>query len=282
MLFWGATLPTMWPEEFPPKGPCKDSFVADNDESIPKQEWMPGPQKGRQEQFQKIILVPSSINLSTPPRPPSNGHFTHRVIIRPMKDDDGKRTFELGQIVTMSCHPWDSKAKLKQNPKNPLQQDSPVPCIPCKQTLQQPTPGSSGTQWSEDLFWEPSQHNEPPIPGSSQPSEPHEDASACEHEPEVAPMQSTEEPFGKSPLHIFTLLNLYSPLLHPSPACHTTPTPIIIIDNTPIGSPLPVSSNCLLPPVPSSLHSHDEAQQELTDWQPTLMIPQAIVNKSID
>ncbi|MBW0553617.1 hypothetical protein O181_093332, partial [Austropuccinia psidii MF-1] len=35
------------------------------------------------------------------------------VIIRPMKDSNGKRTFELGLIVTMSCHPWDSNAKNK-------------------------------------------------------------------------------------------------------------------------------------------------------------------------
>ncbi|MBW0504918.1 hypothetical protein O181_044633 [Austropuccinia psidii MF-1] len=34
------------------------------------------------------------------------------VIIRPMKDGDGKRTFKLGLIVTMSCHPWDSNAKV--------------------------------------------------------------------------------------------------------------------------------------------------------------------------
>ncbi|MBW0560440.1 hypothetical protein O181_100155, partial [Austropuccinia psidii MF-1] len=33
------------------------------------------------------------------------------VIIRPMKDGNGKRTFELGLIVTMSCHRWDSNAK---------------------------------------------------------------------------------------------------------------------------------------------------------------------------
>ncbi|MBW0557905.1 hypothetical protein O181_097620 [Austropuccinia psidii MF-1] len=34
-----------------------------------------------------------------------------KVIIRPMKDGNGKRTFELGLIVTMSCQQWDSNAK---------------------------------------------------------------------------------------------------------------------------------------------------------------------------
>ncbi|MBW0584562.1 hypothetical protein O181_124277 [Austropuccinia psidii MF-1] len=97
----------------------------------------------------------------------------------------------------------------KQNPPNPLQQDTPVPCMPHKQALWQPTPGPSGHQWLEDLFRskqqaipfliltldsselplppfiEPSQHNEPPIPGPSPSSEPHEDLSACEPEPKV-------------------------------------------------------------------------------------------------
>ncbi|MBW0490357.1 hypothetical protein O181_030072 [Austropuccinia psidii MF-1] len=91
----------------------------------------------------------------------------------------------------------------KQNPLNPPQQDNPFPCMPCNQPLWQPAPGPSGTQWSEDLFREPSQHDEPPIPGPSQPSEPNEDALTNEPEPEVAPMQSTEEPFGKYPHHFF-------------------------------------------------------------------------------
>ncbi|MBW0549203.1 hypothetical protein O181_088918 [Austropuccinia psidii MF-1] len=60
-----------------PRRPCKDSFVVNDDESIPEQKWTPGPQTGRQERFQMISPVPSSIVLSTPPvRPPSDGHFT--------------------------------------------------------------------------------------------------------------------------------------------------------------------------------------------------------------
>ncbi|MBW0468121.1 hypothetical protein O181_007836 [Austropuccinia psidii MF-1] len=78
----------------------------------------------------------------------------------------------------------------KQNPPSALQQDSP---IPCKETLWKPTPGTSGTQWSEDLFHEPSEYNAPPIPGPSQSSKSqipsHEDASTRQPEPEVAPMQ---------------------------------------------------------------------------------------------
>ncbi|MBW0558745.1 hypothetical protein O181_098460 [Austropuccinia psidii MF-1] len=60
-----------------PRHPCEDSFVVNDDKSILKREWMPGPQTGRREQFWMIRPVPSSIDLSTPPpRPPSNGHFT--------------------------------------------------------------------------------------------------------------------------------------------------------------------------------------------------------------
>ncbi|MBW0547861.1 hypothetical protein O181_087576, partial [Austropuccinia psidii MF-1] len=83
----------------------------------------------------------------------------------------------------------------KKNPPNPPQQDSPIQCIPREQTPRQPTPGPSGTQWSKDLFREPSQHNEPPIPALSPSSEPPEDIATCEPEPEVAPTQSMEEPF---------------------------------------------------------------------------------------
>ncbi|MBW0589098.1 hypothetical protein O181_128813 [Austropuccinia psidii MF-1] len=89
--------------------------------------------------------------------------------------------------------------------------------MPCKRTPQKPTPGPSGTQWSEDISREPSQNDEPPIPGPSSSSEPPEDVLTCEPEPEVAPMQSTEEPF----------------------ACPTTACCIIIIDNTPVRSPPP-------------------------------------------
>ncbi|MBW0539698.1 hypothetical protein O181_079413, partial [Austropuccinia psidii MF-1] len=40
----------------------------------------------------------------------------------------------------------------KQNPPNTPRQDSPVPSLPRKQTPRQPTPGPSGTRWSEELF----------------------------------------------------------------------------------------------------------------------------------
>ncbi|MBW0510894.1 hypothetical protein O181_050609 [Austropuccinia psidii MF-1] len=169
--------------------------------------------------------------------PPLLGHYPivnslldwSKVIIRPMKHGDGKRTFKLGPIVTHGIQ---------------------MPNLPRKQTPRQPTPGLSGTQWLEDLFChkkpkiallistfdsseltlppfvQPSQPNEPPIPGPSQPSEPHENSLTHEPEPEVALMQSMEEPFA-----------------HPA-----TPTSIIIIDNTPIGSLLPQRSQPPPPP----------------------------------
>ncbi|MBW0526533.1 hypothetical protein O181_066248 [Austropuccinia psidii MF-1] len=63
----------------------------------------------------------------------------------------------------------------------------------------------------------PSQHHEPPIPGLSPTSEPPEDAATHEPEPEVDPTQSMEEPFAR-------------------PATHRS---VIIIDDMPVGSPLP-------------------------------------------
>ncbi|MBW0500896.1 hypothetical protein O181_040611 [Austropuccinia psidii MF-1] len=142
--------------------------------------------------------MPSSINLFTP----LQGHHPmvtllldrREVIVHLMKDGNGKRTFELGPIVTMSCHPWDPKAKKKptESPTTKLTRFLYALQAKCAATHSRP----SGIRWSEDLFHECSQHNEPPIPGPSQPSQPHEDASTHEPEPEGAPMQSMEEPFG--------------------------------------------------------------------------------------
>ncbi|MBW0537756.1 hypothetical protein O181_077471 [Austropuccinia psidii MF-1] len=165
---------------------------------------------------------------------------------------------------------------IEQNPPNPPRQDSPIPSLPREQTPRQPTPGPSGTQWSEELFREPSRTEEPPIPGPSPLSQPPEDDTTCEPKPEVAPTQSTEEPFAR-------------------PA---TPRSIIIINNTPVGSPLlltrlahlpllfppqcPREPQRLPPPVQRPSHSNDEALQEFTNLRPTLMIPRAIVHKSIN
>ncbi|MBW0587938.1 hypothetical protein O181_127653, partial [Austropuccinia psidii MF-1] len=77
---------------------------------------------------------------------------------------------------------------IKQNPLNPPQQDSPVPNFPREQTPRQPTPSPSGTRWSEGLF-------RATFPGPSPSSQPPGDNMTREPEPEVAPTQSTEEPF---------------------------------------------------------------------------------------
>ncbi|MBW0563170.1 hypothetical protein O181_102885 [Austropuccinia psidii MF-1] len=157
--------------------------------------------------------------------------------------------------------PMGFKHQTKTKPTKSL-----VPSFPCEQTPQQPTPGPSGTQGFEDLFCrkhpkfhlistfnsieltlppfvEPSPTNEPPIPGPSPSSKPYEDIPTCEPEPEVAPMQSMEDPFVPS-----------------------SDIPPIAPEN----------------PTASPTQSHNEACQEFTDLQLTLMIPQAIVHKSIN
>ncbi|MBW0477208.1 hypothetical protein O181_016923 [Austropuccinia psidii MF-1] len=100
--------------------------------------------------------------------------------------------------------------------------------MPEEKSLWQPTPGPSGTQWSEDLFHskqqafpfpilalevnelnlppfvEPSQHNEPPVCTPTQPilglSEVPQTGNNSTHdpEPEVALTQSMDYPFDKS------------------------------------------------------------------------------------
>ncbi|MBW0527541.1 hypothetical protein O181_067256 [Austropuccinia psidii MF-1] len=100
----------------------------------------------------------------------------------------------------------------------------------------------------------PSQTDEPSIPGPSPSSKPHEDISTCEPEPEVALTQSMEEPF----------------------AFPTPPHSIITIDNMPVRY-LPLLLPWFTPSAPenptaSSPHSHNEARQEFTNLQLTLMI----------
>ncbi|MBW0567164.1 hypothetical protein O181_106879 [Austropuccinia psidii MF-1] len=99
--------------------------------------------------------------------------------------------------------------------------------MPCEQTPWQPTSGPK-----------PSQHNDPPIPGPSPSSEPPEDIPTHEPEPEVAPMQSREDPFGKSPLLFLYSYQLFPPLLQSTLAHPATPCSVIIIHDMPIGSPL--------------------------------------------
>ncbi|MBW0554184.1 hypothetical protein O181_093899 [Austropuccinia psidii MF-1] len=235
-----------------PRRRCEDSFVADNDESIPKREWTPGPQTARREQFWTVSPVPSSIDLLTQDPMVTSLLDRTEVIICPMKDGDGKRKFELGPIITMgfeckikfsfsslthfsSCNHTDFfPLHIEQNQPNPPGQDSPVPSLPHKKTS-----GPSGTQWFEDSFCEPSGPNEPPFPGLSPSSEPHEDVPACEPEPEVALIKSMEEPFEIPPI---------------------------------------AAKN----PNASSPHSHNEPLKEFTDFPPTLIIPQAIVHDSIN
>ncbi|MBW0473492.1 hypothetical protein O181_013207 [Austropuccinia psidii MF-1] len=126
-------------------------------------------------------------------------------------------------------------------------------------------------------FVEPSQTNEPPIPGPSTSSEPHEDILTNEPEPEVALTQSMEEPFRKSKINFFysyqlllTFPSTISSSSHSTPLFHHHRRYAHRI-------PPPLSPSLHVPP-----HSHDEACQEFTNLQLTLMIPQAIIHKSIN
>ncbi|MBW0578614.1 hypothetical protein O181_118329 [Austropuccinia psidii MF-1] len=195
------------------------------------------------------------------------------VIIRRMQDGNGKRTLEPGPISPFLV--TNGIQTLKTKPTKSPQKDSHIPHMPCKQTLRQPTPGLSGTKWSEDLFCDPSQNNEPPIPGPSLSSKPPEDVPTHEPEPEVALTQSTEEPFGKFQIHFFNSSKFALTLSQSSPS-------IFVIDNTPIGSPTPPPSPCVPPPslqvppgtpVQSSSHSHNKACQEFSNLQSTFIIP---------
>ncbi|MBW0492491.1 hypothetical protein O181_032206 [Austropuccinia psidii MF-1] len=110
--------------------------------------------------------MPSSIDLLSPLwRPPSNGHFTPRLEKSDYPANEGWQWREDIQAWANHHHvlsPMEFKCQ-KQNSPNPPQQDSPIPCMPCKQALQKPTPGLGGTQWFEELF----QGKRPPNAGPS-------------------------------------------------------------------------------------------------------------------
>ncbi|MBW0473307.1 hypothetical protein O181_013022 [Austropuccinia psidii MF-1] len=104
--------------------------------------------------------------------------------------------------------------------------------MPREQTPWEPTPGPSGTQWSEDLSREPSQHNEPPIPGLRTFRLVSQNLRWLQRNPMRTLLISDHFSF-------LTPINIYSPLLQSSPAHPATPCSVIIIDNTPVGSPPP-------------------------------------------
>ncbi|MBW0560922.1 hypothetical protein O181_100637 [Austropuccinia psidii MF-1] len=239
-----------------PRSPCKDSFVVDNDESIPKQEWTPGAQTGRWEQFWMISPVPSRINLSTHHPMVTSPLDQSKVIIQQMKYGNGSRN-----------HTDFFPLHIKQNPPNPPQQHSPIQYMPCEKTPRQPMPGPSGTRWSKDLSCEPSQHNEPPIPAPSPSSKPPEDIATSEPEPEEGPTQSMEEPFACPATPCLVII------INDMPVGSPTPTPVPSTDRPPIAAENPTASS---PPVLSSSHSYHDACQDFTNPQPTLMIPRAI------
>ncbi|MBW0552666.1 hypothetical protein O181_092381 [Austropuccinia psidii MF-1] len=238
-----------------PRFPRKDSFVVNNDETMSQRKWSPGPQAGQQERFRTISPVPSK-----PSDYPAN---------------EGWRWQEDIQAWAHRHHvlsPMGLKCQ-KQNPPNPPRQDSPVPSLACEKTPQQPTPGPK-----------------PPIPGLSPSSQPPEDVTTREPEPEVAPTQSTEEPFGKSQFHFFNSTQLFltppstiSSLSRHSPLHNHHRRYARWIPPSPeIPSSAPENPNASSPPVQSPSHSHNDACQEFTDLRPTLMIPRAIVHESIN
>ncbi|MBW0548200.1 hypothetical protein O181_087915 [Austropuccinia psidii MF-1] len=222
--------------------------------------------------------------------PPLLGHHSmvtslldlSKVIIRLMKDGDGKRTFKLGPIVTNGI----------QTPKTKPPESPPKRLSHSQFALRaNPTATHSRPKWHP---------MNPPKPKSHL-------FLARVHPPNhlrtIRLVSQNLRWLLRKPqrnllvshhFSFFTLLNFSSPLLRPSPARPATPRSIIIIDDTPVGSPPPTTPSpdippidaenptASSPPVPSSSHSYDDARQEFTDLRPILMIPRAIVHESIN
>ncbi|MBW0517070.1 hypothetical protein O181_056785 [Austropuccinia psidii MF-1] len=83
---------------------------------FPRGNGRPDPKQADGNDSRQLALSPQ-VSICPPPLLGHHAMVTSllnwsKVIIRPMKDGNGKRTFVLGPIGTMSCHPWDSNAKV--------------------------------------------------------------------------------------------------------------------------------------------------------------------------
>ncbi|MBW0530873.1 hypothetical protein O181_070588 [Austropuccinia psidii MF-1] len=207
------------------------AFLSGNGRWDPKQ--ADGHYFGQSAQSPQVLICP----------PPLLGHhpmvtsllYQSEVIIQPMKDGDGKRKFGLGRIVPMSFHSWDSNAKFALRANSAATNPRPKwhPMVTGRILQEAEKVSFNFTFDSSELTLPPfvnsSQTDDPTIPGPSPSSKPHEDIWTCEPEPEVALKQSMVEPFTRP----------------------TPPHSVIIIDNTPIKSPPPLSPS---PTPPHSLH----------------------------
>ncbi|MBW0530815.1 hypothetical protein O181_070530 [Austropuccinia psidii MF-1] len=178
-----------------------------------------------------IRHIPTSINLSTP----HLGHYSIvtslidqiRVIIWAMKDGDGKRTFELWMMVTMSCHPWDSSTKSKTH-LIPLEKTLPFPVCLASKLRCNPLQAQVGPNSRRTYSASPPNTMSCPLvpPALSEVPASHvpltENDSTHEPEPDVSRVQSTEDPLGKYKIFLFSVSRIPSPLLKPFPACPTT------------------------------------------------------------
>ncbi|MBW0530035.1 hypothetical protein O181_069750 [Austropuccinia psidii MF-1] len=214
------------------------------------------PKRANRNNYRQLAL---SLQASIFP-PPHLGHHPmvtslldrSNMIIGPMKDGDGKRQFELGPIITMSCHPWYSNAKvfffllisflfmqsylLFSITHRTKTTKSPPTRLTRSMYALQANPAATHS-WPE---WHPIVGGLIHCPSS----EPPEDVPTCEPQPEVAPTKSMEEPFA-----------------HPA-----TPHLVIIINDMHVGSPPPISPSPTPPPstpVPPPSHYHQEPNRLL-------------------
>ncbi|MBW0502100.1 hypothetical protein O181_041815 [Austropuccinia psidii MF-1] len=159
------------------------------------------------------------------------------VIIWLMKDGDGERTFELGPIVTISCHQWDSNAKTPPNTRSHIFLDRVhPPNHPRMFRLM-----SRNLRWLRRNPW----RNHLVSPNFSSPF---------------------LQPSPASPANSRSLI-----VIDDTPiGCHPPrfPSP-----HFPLPSKFPQQPPISSPTLQSSSHSHDNVCQEFTNLRPTLMIP---------
>ncbi|MBW0487220.1 hypothetical protein O181_026935 [Austropuccinia psidii MF-1] len=95
---------TISPEEIIPQTHYEDSFIVENNESIPKQEWPRDLDQADENTSAQLAWFSQVLNC--PPHLPGAHPMVtslfdwNEMIILPMKDGDGTKTFQLRLIVT--------------------------------------------------------------------------------------------------------------------------------------------------------------------------------------
>ncbi|MBW0495827.1 hypothetical protein O181_035542 [Austropuccinia psidii MF-1] len=220
------------------------------------------PKQANRNDYGQLALSPQALICP----PPLLGHHPmvtslldqRKVIIQLKKDGNGERTFELGPIITMSCHPWDPNSKNKTHQIPPEKTHLFNVCLARKPRGKRLLAQVALDGWRTYSVNPPNTMNHLFLARVHPPNH----LRTFQLLVPLLPAQSSSSTIHPSdpPSH-FSFPD--------SATLHSCSPP----DLPPIAAKNPTYSSL---PVPSSSHSYDDTCQQFTNLRPTLMIPPAI------